>query len=216
MVLDVIPMSGALRVLDVGCGPGWVAAELRRRGHHVTGVDLVADEGIAERTDRFFEADLEHGLPDAVGGGYDVVIAADVIEHVRNPDDLMVDLASRMSNTGMIVASVPNFGHWYPRGRTAAGLFDYDQRGILDRTHVRFFTRRSFRRAVANTGLVTTAERYAGLPLDVLGVDGLLGGVVTAVDRLLRRVWPTMFAYQFVVKLETAPALLDPSLDRDA
>jgi glycosyltransferase involved in cell wall biosynthesis len=216
MVLDVIPMSGALRVLDVGCGPGWVAAELRRRGHHVTGVDLVADEGIAERTDRFFEADLEHGLPDAVGGGYDVVIAADVIEHVRNPDDLMVDLASRMSNTGMIVASVPNFGHWYPRGRTAAGLFDYDQRGILDRTHVRFFTRRSFRRAVANTGLVTTAERYAGLPLDVLGVDGLLGGVVTAVDRLLRRVWPTMFAYQFVVKLETAPALLDPSPDRDA
>ena len=56
----------------------------------------------------------------------------------------------------MIVASVPNFGHWYPRLRTAAGLFDYDQRGILDRTHVRFFTRRSFRRAVANTGLVTT------------------------------------------------------------
>jgi glycosyltransferase involved in cell wall biosynthesis len=216
MVLDVIPRDGALRVLDVGCGPGWVAAELRRRGHHVTGVDLVADDGIAERTDRFFAADLEHGLPDAVGGGYDVVIAADVIEHVRNPDDLMTDLASRMSNTGMIVASVPNFGHWYPRGRTAAGLFDYDQRGILDRTHVRFFTRRSFRRAVANTGLVTTAERYAGLPLDVLGVDGLLGRVVTAVDRTLRRVWPTMFAYQFVVTLETAPALLEPELDRDA
>ncbi len=215
MVLDLIPMTGSLRVLDVGCGPGWVASELRRRGHHVTGVDLVADEGIAERTDRFFEADLEHGLPDAVGGGYDVVIAADVIEHVRNPDDLMADLASRMSNTGMIVASVPNFGHWYPRGRTAAGLFDYDQRGILDRTHVRFFTRRSFRRAVANTGLVTAAERYAGLPLDVLGVGGPLGGVVTAVDRVLRRLWPTMFAYQFVVKLETAPAMLDGDLDRD-
>ena len=133
----------------------------------------IADEGIAERTDRFFEADVEHGLPDAVGDGYDVVIAADVIEHVRNPDVLLADLAGRMSNTGMIVASVPNFGHWYPRLRTAAGLFDYDQRGILDRTHVRFFTRRSFRRAVANTGLVTTSERYAGLPLDVLGVGGV-------------------------------------------
>jgi hypothetical protein len=122
---------------------------------------------------------------------------------------LLADLVSRMSNTGMIVASVPNFGHWYPRVRTAAGLFDYDQRGILDRTHVRFFTRRSFRRAVANTGLVTTSERYAGLPLDVLGVGGVMGTVVTPIDRVLRNVWPTMFAYQFVVRLETAPPLLD-------
>jgi len=211
IVLELVPDDVPLRVLDVGCGPGWVAAELRRRGHHVTGVDLLADEGVTERTDRFFEADLEHGLPDEVGGGFDVVIAADVIEHVRNPDVLLADLAGRTSRTGMIVASVPNFGHWYPRGRTAAGLFDYDQRGILDRTHVRFFTRRSFRRAVANTGLVTTAERYAGLPLDVLGVEGGAGTFVAVVDRVLRTVWPTMFAYQFVVKLETAPALLDPS-----
>jgi glycosyltransferase involved in cell wall biosynthesis/uncharacterized UPF0146 family protein len=210
IVLELVPMTGPLRVLDVGCGPGWVASELRRRGHDVTGVDLVADEGIAERTDRFFAADVEKGLPDAVGDGFAVVIAADVIEHVRNPDDLMADLAGRMSNTGMIIASVPNFSHWYPRLRTAAGLFDYDQRGILDQTHVRFFTRRSFRRAVANTGLVTTAERYAGLPLDVLGVGGLAGRLVAAVDRVLRTVWPTMFAYQFVVRLETAPPLLEP------
>ena len=210
IVLELAPQSGSRRVLDVGCGPGWVASELRHRGHEVTGVDLIADDGIAERTDRFFQANVEEGLPDAVGDGYDVVIAADVIEHVRNPDELLADLASRMSNTGMIVASVPNFGHWYPRLRTAAGLFDYDQRGILDRTHVRFFTRRSFRRAIANTGLVTTSERYAGLPLDVLGVGGVVGSVVTVADRVLRNVWPTMFAYQFVVRLETAPALLDP------
>lgn len=209
IVLELAPAAGGLRVLDVGCGPGWVASELRRRGHHVTGVDLVADESIAERTDRFFEANVESGLPDGVGGGYDVIIAADVIEHVRNPDELLADLAGRMSRSGMIIASVPNFGHWYPRARTAAGLFDYDQRGILDRTHVRFFTRRSFRRAVANTGLVTTSERYAGLPLDVLGAEGRVGRPIAGVDRLLTRLWPTMFAYQFVVRLETAPHLLD-------
>jgi glycosyltransferase involved in cell wall biosynthesis len=210
IVLELVPISGSLKVLDVGCGPGWVAAELRRRGHHVTGVDLVADDGIADRTDRFFEANVEQGLPDEIGGGYDVVIAADIIEHVRTPDELMADLAGRMSPTGMIIASVPNFSHWYPRARTATGLFDYDQRGILDRTHVRFFTRRSFRRAVAHTGLVTTSERYAGLPLGVLGVSGLAGAIVAQLDRVLTAVWPTMFAYQFVVRLETAPHLLDP------
>ena len=209
IVLELVPVGRRLRILDVGCGPGWVAAELRRRGHHVTGVDVVADEAIAQRTDRFFVADVEGGLPEEVGDGFDVVIAADVIEHVRNPDELLADLAGRMDPAGTIIASVPNFGHWYPRLRTAAGLFDYDQRGILDRTHVRFFTRRSFRRALANTGLVTTAESYAGLPLDVLGVEGALGSVVATGDGLARRVWPTLFAYQFVVRLETAPHLLD-------
>jgi 2-polyprenyl-3-methyl-5-hydroxy-6-metoxy-1,4-benzoquinol methylase len=210
LVLDLVPDVVPLRILDVGCGPGWVAAELRRRGHHVTGVDLIADDGIDERTDRFVTADVEQGLPDDVGEGYDVVIAADVIEHVRNPDDLLADLAGRMDPRGRIIASVPNFAHWYPRARVAAGLFDYDQRGILDRTHVRFFTRRSFRRVLASTGLEVASEAYAGLPLDVLGVGGALGTAVSAIDGVARRVWPTMFAYQFVVTLQTAPHLLDP------
>ncbi|MGE5209618.1 MAG: class I SAM-dependent methyltransferase, partial [Acidobacteriota bacterium] len=212
LVLELVPDGSPLRILDVGCGPGWVAAELRRRGHHVTGVDLVADDGVEERTDRFFAADVEQGLPDEVGDGYDVVIAADVIEHVRHPDELLADLAGRMDPRGRIIASVPNFAHWYPRARVAAGLFDYDQRGILDRTHVRFFTRRSFRRVLAGTGLEVASETYAGLPLDVLGVGGWLGRVVAGVDGVARRVWPTMFAYQFVVALRTAPHLLDPPM----
>jgi glycosyltransferase involved in cell wall biosynthesis len=209
IVLELVPDGRPLRILDVGCGPGWVAAELRRRGHHVTGVDITTTDGVTDRTDRFFEADVEGGLPDEVGDGFDVIIAADVIEHVRDPDALLADLAGRMEPSGMILASVPNFGHWYPRARTAAGLFDYDQRGILDRTHMRFFTRRSFRRTVAHTGLTTTAERYAGLPLDVLGVDGVIGRSAGAVDRLITRLWPTMFAYQFVVRLEAAPHSID-------
>ena len=209
LVLDLVPDATPLRILDVGCGPGWVAAELRRRGHHVTGVDLIADEGVEARTDRFFAADVEQGLPDEVGDGFDIVIAADVIEHVRNPDELLADLAGRMDPRGRIITSVPNFAHWYPRVRVAAGLFDYDQRGILDRTHVRFFTRRSFRRVLAGTGLEVATERYAGLPLDVLGVGGVGGSVVAAVDGVARRVWPTLFAYQFVVELQTAPHLLD-------
>lgn len=210
IVLELVPSDGPLRVLDVGCGPGWVADELRRRGHHVTGVDLVANEGVEERTDRFFEADVERGLPPEIGSDFDVIIAADVIEHVREPDQLLAELADRMAPGGAILASVPNIGHWYPRTRTAVGLFDYDQRGILDRTHVRFFTRRSFRRTVAHTGLSTTAERSAGLPLDVLGIGGVVGRTAATVDRIATRVWPTMFAYQFVVRLEAAPHALDP------
>ena len=186
-----------------------MAAVLRQRGHHVTGVDIAESEGVRERTDAFFVANLENGLPEAIGSDFDVVIAADVIEHVARPDLLVAELAGAMRPGGTIIASVPNFGHWYPRCRTAAGFFDYDQRGILDRTHLRFFTRRSFRRLLDNAGLTTQAECHAGLPLEVLGIGGPIGFAVASVDRLATRIWPTMFAYQFVVSLVAAPHVRD-------
>ena len=61
---------------------------------------------------------------------------------------MLRQMGSRLGEGGRIIISVPNFGHWYPRVRTALGIFDYDQRGILDKTHVRFFTRRSLLRMI--------------------------------------------------------------------
>ena len=65
---------------------------------------------------------------------------------------------------GSMITSVPNFGHWYPRARVALGRFDYDRRGILDRGHVRFFTRRSFERLVDRVGLRVRRQEALGLP----------------------------------------------------
>ena len=208
-VLQMMQTRAPMRVLDVGCGPGWLAEALRAQGHRVTGVDLAEEPGAGDRMEHFVKADLEQGLPDSVGDGFDVVIAADVIEHVRQPDRLLAEMAHRLRPGGTLIASVPNFSHWYPRGRTMLGLFDYDQRGILDTTHLRFFTRRSFTRLVHTCGLHAVARRHTGLPFDALGVNtgrsvGRLGALV---DRALVRAWPTMFAYQFVYELAVDPAL---------
>jgi 2-polyprenyl-3-methyl-5-hydroxy-6-metoxy-1,4-benzoquinol methylase len=208
-VLQMMQTRAPMRVLDVGCGPGWLAEALRAQGHRVTGVDLAEEPGASDRMEHFVKADLEQGLPDSVGDGFDVVIAADVIEHVRQPDRLLAEMAHRLRPGGTLIASVPNFSHWYPRGRTMLGLFDYDQRGILDTTHLRFFTRRSFTRLVHTCGLQAVARRHTGLPFDALGVNtgrsvGRLGALV---DRALVRAWPTMFAYQFVYELAVDPAL---------
>ena len=103
-----------------------------------------------------------------------------------------------------MIASVPNFGHWYPRARVALGRFDYDQRGILDATHLRFFTRRSFLRMADAVGLEPVARRRTpGCPFDALGAGGgpRRRHAVAGVDRALVRAWPTMFAYQFVFEL---------------
>ena len=146
------------RVLDLGCADGHLAGALRAAGHHVVGVDLAATDGVEDRVDELVQADLDHGLPPEVTGPFDVVVAADVLEHVRRPEILLHELHGVLAPSGVLVASVPNFAHWYPRLRTLAGRFDYDRRGILDRTHLRVFTRRSFESLVAEHGL-TVARR---------------------------------------------------------
>jgi 2-polyprenyl-3-methyl-5-hydroxy-6-metoxy-1,4-benzoquinol methylase len=208
-VLQLMEHRPPLRVLDVGCGPGWLAEALTAQGHQVTGIDLAEAPGVRHRMARFETADLEAGIPESVGSGYDVVIAADVIEHVRNPQQLLAQMAHLLKPGGTIIASVPNISHWYPRGRTALGLFDYDQRGILDATHLRFFTRRSFRRLVAGCGLTTVGQRHTGLPFDALRVNTQrsVGKLAALADRGLVRAWPTMFAYQFIYELGVDPAI---------
>ena len=204
------------RVLDVGCGPGWLAGELRQRGHTVVGVDLLEHPDIERRTDRFVQADLDGGLPDEVLGSYDVVLAADVLEHVRDPEHLMRQMNDCLADDGVVLASVPNISHWYSRGRIALGQFDYDQRGILDRTHLRFFTRRSFLSLARRCRLQPVLADHSGLPFEAVslgGAGGALGRIPRRIDAFLVRLWPTMFAYQFVYELSprrsSAPLVRD-------
>jgi glycosyltransferase involved in cell wall biosynthesis/SAM-dependent methyltransferase len=204
-VLEIIDrIRPGQKILDVGCSSGLLAEQVRRRGHYVAGVDVAEEAGVRERVDDFHLWDLDRGVPD-VDGHFDVVIAADVIEHVREPVALLRDLAATLVPGGLMIVSTPNFGHWYSRGRVATGTFDYDRRGILDEGHLRFFTRRGFLRTVREAGLVLDELSYTGLPLGVLqpGVRRSVKRVVRAIDRALVRLRPTLFGYQFVATLHT-------------
>ncbi|HEX6311457.1 MAG TPA: bifunctional glycosyltransferase/class I SAM-dependent methyltransferase [Acidimicrobiia bacterium] len=204
------------RILDLGCSDGSLAERLRVYGHEVTAVDREEHAGVRDRVHRFVVGDLDDGIPDAVGDGYDVVLAADVLEHVRRPEQLLADARDRLAPGGSIVASVPNFAHWYPRTRVVLGRFDYDRRGILDHDHVRFFTRRSFERLAKQGGLTVRRREAVGLPLEVAergrrartAADGRAtraGGLASRLDRLGVALAPTLFAYQFLFELEPQP-----------
>ncbi|MCW2843710.1 MAG: hypothetical protein JWN22_1626, partial [Nocardioides sp.] len=198
------------RVLDVGCSDGQFAALAGELGHRVTGVDLVKHVGVAARVEHFVEADLNDGLPTEAGAGYRVVVAGDVLEHVVDPRRLLTDIAGKLADDGEVFVSVPNFAHWYPRARVVTGRFDYDQRGLLDHGHVRFFTRRSFEKLVEQSGLRIVERETVGSPFDVLergtANDRLarVAGRVGVVDRAATRVWPTLFGYQFLYRLARA------------
>lgn len=195
--LQVRPPS---RILDLGCSSGLLSERLVRMGHHVVGVDAYEIEGVRDRTDAFFKADLNEGIPSCVGDDFDIVLAADILEHVVNPGNLIAQVREVLAPTGTALFCVPNIAHWYPRVRSALGMFDYDQRGILDSTHLRFFTRRSLVKLLEKRGFAIKRVEPVGLPLDALGVEGTKARTIRLADRLLSNLWPTMFGYQFIVE----------------
>jgi 2-polyprenyl-3-methyl-5-hydroxy-6-metoxy-1,4-benzoquinol methylase len=208
VILDWLRQMPPSRILDLGCSGGAFASRVRALGHHVTGVDAEELPHVRDRCDAFFAADLDRGLPEEVIGGapFDVIVCADVLEHLRRPEDLLAQLRSVLVSRGAVIASVPNFGHWYSRGRTALGLFDYDQRGILDHGHVRFFTRRSFERLSRNAGFTPLRRHVTGLPLDALtnAPRRPLTRAMRAADRLAVALRPTLFGYQLIYYFEVS------------
>jgi hypothetical protein len=139
-----------------------------------------------------------------------VVLAADVLEHISRPKRFLRQMRQVVSPEGSVIVCVPNVSHWYPRARTMLGLFDYDQRGILDVTHLRFFTRRSIRRMLERCGFSIVRFEAVGLPLDALGLEGTKAKTLRLVDHLLVTLWPTMFGYQFIVEVKPTPGWRDP------
>jgi 2-polyprenyl-3-methyl-5-hydroxy-6-metoxy-1,4-benzoquinol methylase len=191
------------RVLDLGCSGGALGDELRRAGHHVTGIDIAERDGVRARVDHFIQGDLEGGIPAGAAGEYDVIVAADVLEHTRRPDQLLDDIRRHLRPGGAVVASIPNFAHWYPRVRVAFGTFDYDRRGILDRGHMRFFTRRSFERLAREHGFAVRRREAVGMPLEVIEQER---GALERIDAASVALGPSLFAYQFLYELQPARA----------
>lgn len=193
--------SPPLRVLDIGCGAGYLAERLRQQGHHVTGIDQRLSAGVTSRTDRFLHWDLGHELPGEIGGPYDVIILADVLEHLAEPEMLLRRLQDLAHPRTLVVLTVPNFSHWYVRARVALGIFDYDDRGILDRGHLRFFTRRTLRRLLAETGWGVEREEAIGLPWELLLPKQIsVAGRLRLLEGIGLVTRPTLFSYQLLVE----------------
>lgn len=201
-ILEMLEDLRPGRILDLGCSGGLLAEQLVARGHHVTGVDYIEVPGVKERVSEFVQADLADDVTDVLHGTYDVIILADVLEHLPRPLQTLMAVRSLLVPGGQVLISIPNFGHWYPRGRVTLGAFGYDRRGPLDETHLRFFSRRTLRRFVKRAGFDVLEERYTGLPMGVLASDrGRFARAVQRLDRKAVTARPQLFAYQFVLRL---------------
>jgi 2-polyprenyl-3-methyl-5-hydroxy-6-metoxy-1,4-benzoquinol methylase len=156
-LLDRIPLDADV-VLDVGCHMGMLGAlyRLRNPRARVLGVDnnVAAIRVAATRLSEAACLDVEAApLPFEVPGGYDCIIYGDVLEHLRDPWRIMREHAALLSPRGVMVICVPNAAHWSVTLKLLTGQFDYEENGVLDRTHLRWFTLASMERALLETGL---------------------------------------------------------------
>jgi len=145
-------------VLDVGCASGYLGEELHNFGCRVWGVDSDKlalgniPRGAYEET-----LDLDLNLPTDSGPFYprlfDVVIAADVLEHVLDPERVLRTLSKSLKLNGLIILSLPNVANVSIRIPLLFGRFDYTELGILDRTHLHLFTYKSAAQLVRDSGL---------------------------------------------------------------
>jgi SAM-dependent methyltransferase len=203
LLLTALPERGqGRRVLDVGCADGYLGELLAARGYHVTGIDSpgAARRGFPASID-FVEADLDRGLP-SLPGRFDIVLCADVLEHLREPAAMLRQLRDVLSPAGCLLASLPNSGHAYFRWQVLRGRFPQHDRGLFDRTHLHFYTWEGWRDLFASTGFRIRTLACSGVPagLALPKWDGT--AIVRALERLSfesARLWKGMFAYQFIV-----------------
>jgi SAM-dependent methyltransferase len=162
-LVKMLPTVGGLRVLEVGAGDGETLREIRRRGlaTYTVAVDITAPREVPGRppaADVFLVGDLESMDLEPAGEEFDVIIAADVLEHLMDPWRAVAKLARLLRPGGLLLSSIPNFrNHRAWRRILLAGDFRYEEAGLLDRTHLRFFCRRNIRQLFEGAGLVVDA-----------------------------------------------------------
>jgi SAM-dependent methyltransferase len=145
-LLALMP-QGSRRVVEVGCMLGALAAEFRKGnpGVHYTGIDIDPDYAELARAncEVAHAGDIERFDEAAFGALFpsDCWVFGDCLEHLRDPWRIVKAIRQRIDADGCLVACIPNAQHWSVQMRLATGLFRYEDSGLLDRTHVRWFTR---------------------------------------------------------------------------
>jgi SAM-dependent methyltransferase len=190
------------RALDAGAADGFLSELLTARGWAVTAVER--DPGLAARAQGKCQEVVVADLAEAatkLTGPYDAIVYGDVLEHLADPLPVLVALDRLLAPGGVVIVSVPNVAHLWVRLSLLLGRFEYGERGILDRTHLRFFTRRTFLGFLGAAGLVVDELLVTPVPLPLVVPERLHGAwlrAVHALGALAARGWPGGLAYQFV------------------
>ena len=155
-LLDRIPLDARL-IVDVGCASGALGGAYKRRNPSCRYVGIESDleqaKIAATRIDQVVVTDVETHALDFGADGVDCLIYGDVLEHLRDPWGLLKRHVAALSDTGTLLLCMPNIEHWSFTERLLRGTWDYEDQGLFDRTHLRWFNLETTQRALEQAGL---------------------------------------------------------------
>jgi O-antigen biosynthesis protein len=207
----LLPVQG-LRVLDVGCGGGALGGVLKKNGAaFVAGVEATEDaaEAARSRLDQVVNADVMAAPLPFDEGEFDVLVFADVLEHLPDPDAALQRCLGHLRPDGMVVISVPNMRFWLVLLRLVIDRWAYADHGVRDRTHLRIFTRRTLLGFLTHHHLRIVEMRRNQRLLDDQSQIGRAGVVATRLTQLTLARMPVLrelLTYQYVVLARPASA----------
>jgi 2-polyprenyl-3-methyl-5-hydroxy-6-metoxy-1,4-benzoquinol methylase len=191
-----------LSILDVGAAEGYLGALLKRQGHSLVGVER--DCAAVARARPYYETihsvDIEE-FDFPYRDHFDIVLLADVLEHLRRPEEILRRCRPCLKRDGQIIVSVPNVANVIIRMSLLLGYFKYTERGILDRTHLRFYTRSTLQRLIENCGYRIVEIKPTPIPLQlVLPVtSSRFFAPLHELHYFCTQAWQSLMAYQFVI-----------------
>jgi glycosyltransferase involved in cell wall biosynthesis len=196
-------------ILDVGCGNGYIAAELIKRGCHVTGMDRYVPDP-AERPEQvnFIRWDLDRKEFPVNVSQFDQIFMLDIIEHLKEPAHFMDELRFATGcKRPEIILTTANIGFIATRLMLLLGQFNYGRKGILDVTHTRLFTFRSMRELLKESGYKILEVRGIPAPFPVAVGNNLFARAMLGLNTALIRVSKGLFSYQIFIRAEAKPTV---------
>lgn len=180
------------KVLDVGCADGNLARVISSKDCEIVGIEI--DKKAAKNAQKFCEeiiiADIESiRLSSKYHGYFDYILFADVLEHIKDPLVVLKRFKKYLNQDGSIIISLPNVTNWKMRIKILLGNFEYEERGLLDSGHIRFFNEKSAKKLLDDAGLEI-------IKFDLTVGDAPIGA---RFFHFIGTLWPNLFAYQFLM-----------------
>ena len=195
-------------VLELGCGQGMMAAELARKKVRTISVDKHITPSVCEYSAQTIEVDLDVFDFNSAPEDVDTILMLDIIEHVRDPEELLKKIRQRYSGKEpQVIITTGNIAFLLIRFALIFGQFNYGRRGILDLSHTRLFTFYSLRRTLIQGGYEILEERGIPAPFYLALGKNPLADFLMGVNRFLIKFSKNLFSYQVAVIAKPNPTL---------